>query len=281
MVPQRRSLRGAISLGALGALLGCPLPIARTEAASAPVIGRLLREDGTPVAGASLAVSTEWDDGGCTSAVTRTRSDRSGRFELPGTEAHYRTTWFVPNLDRVAGSFAVCAGTGDTLQLSLAYTGRGSLAPYARPDTLSCVVWQWAERERVTCAGSMQRSVSAGGTWSDSAGAGFYRVLLTTEKVRVKGYDKDRPQPRPHVYVQWVDTTGAAAGGPHRIRATVLLPFDRNKVHVLHDSRLWRRGAHWQLSLLGYQKSFLDDYARAELVFALGREGEAALVAGP
>ena len=44
----------------------CPLPIARTEASSAPLVGGVVWADGGPAAELDVAVSTGWDDGSCT-----------------------------------------------------------------------------------------------------------------------------------------------------------------------------------------------------------------------
>ena len=59
------------------------------------------------------------------------------------------------------------------------------------------------------------------------------------------------------------------------------LPIDRNKVTSIERVQLWRREGRWMASLEGYKKSFMNDFDRAELIFALGAPGEAMKVAGP
>src|SRR5215208_2982326 len=43
----------------------CPLPVARTEATSAPVIGTIMWADGTPASGLEVGVATDWGDVVC------------------------------------------------------------------------------------------------------------------------------------------------------------------------------------------------------------------------
>jgi hypothetical protein len=249
------------------------------------VVGHILWADGTPASGLEIAVSTGWSDAPCFSPALRATTDAAGIFRLPGTEKHYKTTWFVPNLDLAAPRFRLCAAVRDTLRR--AYTGYGSLGPTARADTVVCVVWESGNSPRVSCAGRAERAVVTGGRWADEVGqgsGGFYRLFLTEEPTRVKGYDKDKPLDRPYVYVQWVEPRDAGTvekAPPYRIRATLSLPFDRNKVWAIQDVRLWRREGRWMASLEGYKHGFMNDMARAELVFELGQPGQATMVAGP
>lgn len=207
-------------------------------------------------------------------------------FRLPGTVKRHETTWFIPNLDMAAHRFRLCVEVRDTLRL--AYTGCGSLGETAKPGTVRCIVWEWVASPRVSCAGRAEQAVVTGGRWVDEVGAGgegFYRLFLTKEPTRVKGYDKDKPQDRPYVYVQWVEprTAGPAEGAamPYRVRTTVSLLFDRNKVWAIQNIHLWRREGRWMASLEGYRRAFMNDMARAEIVFELGPPGQATRVAGP
>ena len=265
-------------------LAACPLPIARTEATSAPVVGNVAWADGRPASGLEIAISTGWSDAACTAPALRERADAAGIFRLPGTTKRYETTWFIPNLDRAAPSFRLCASLRDTMRP--AYTGYGSLRETATPDSVSCVVWEWMDNPRVSCVGRAEEAVVTGGHWTDEGRGGrggFYRLLLTAEPTRVRGYKT--PKDRPHVYVQWVEprTAAPAEGQTARyvIRATVSLLFDRSKVWSIKTMRLWRREGRWMASLEGYKHAFMNDLARAELVFELGPPGRATLVAGP
>jgi hypothetical protein len=267
-------------------LAGCPLPIARTETASAPVVGSILLADGTPASGLEIRVSTEWNDDHCVKPVVHASTDAAGQFQLPATEKHYSTTWFVPNLDVGQPQFRVCATVGDTSRA--AYVGYGSRFNTAMSDSISCVVWQWAGSARVSCSGHARQSVVTGGHWTDSVGErgeGFYRLFLTDEPTRVKGYREDKPQERPYVYVQWVEPRvggRAEAGQPiYRVRQTVPLPIDPNRVGGISKIQVWRREGRWMASLEGYKHAFMNDFARAELVFELGSPGKAQLIAGP
>jgi hypothetical protein len=262
----------------------CPLPIARTETASAPVLGSIVWADGTPASGLEIAVSTEWSDAPCTKPALRVHTDVAGTFRLPGTQKHYKTTWFVPNLDLAAPRFHLCATVRDTSRK--AYMGYGSLGEIAKPDSVMCVIWEWGAIPRVSCTGRAKRAVVTGGRWAEEAGErgeGFYRLFLTEEPTRVKGYKT--PRDRPHVYVQWVEPPPTAPAGqavrPYRVRETVSLPLDRDKVWAIAHADLWRREGRWMVSLEGHKHAFMNDMARAEVVFELGPPGQVRMVAGP
>jgi hypothetical protein len=264
-------------------LAACPLPIPRTEATSAPVVGRILREDGSPASGLDVGIATEWRGGPtCPRLALRMRTDATGSFRFAGTEKTYSTTWFVPNLDRGVPTFRLCAGVGDTLRR--AYAGYGSLYDAPETDSLSCVAWELDAGLRVSCTGRARRDVVAGGRWTEGTEVveGYFRLFFIAEPTRVKGHD--RLQERPHVYVQWVEPQSprvASGNAPWRVRSTIDLPFDREKVWGVREMQLWQRGDQWLASVHGYKHSFMNDMARAELVYLLGAPGQATLVAGP
>jgi len=280
----RRASRPALLVAALlPTLAGCPVPLARTEATSSPVVGRLVHDDGLPMVDAEVAVVTGGNGDSCGEVAERTRTDASGAFSLRGTQERYGTTWIVPNLDRVAPRFLLCASVMGAMRP--AYVGIGSLSAEAKPDSVECVAWEWESRPRVSCTGAAQRAVVTGGRWTDVDGAaGFYRLLLTQEPTRVKGYDKDKPQDRPYVYVQWLEPRRDGDPShlpPWRVRATASLPFDRNTVWAVSEIQLWQRGTRWVASLHGYKHAFMNDMARAELVFELGGPAVVRHLAGP
>jgi hypothetical protein len=282
--PSRRRPLAVLAVALAPLLAACPLPIAHTEATSAPVVGRLVRDDGRPIAGADVAITTQWGDGACAKPALRTTTDSAGAFHLAGTEKTYKVAWIVPNLDRLPPSFLLCTGVGDTLRA--AYVGSGSLRAPAEPDSVSCVAWELEGRPRVTCSGRVGAAVVTGGQWTEPSdgrtASGFYRLFFTAERTRVKGYEI--PMPRPFVYVQWVeDRRAARAAGeaPYRVRATTLLPMDRNKVWALSGGEIWRREGKWVASLHGAKHAFMNDFASAELIFELGPPGQATKVGGP
>jgi len=97
VVPQPAPLLRAVIALCVGVLstAACPLPIARTEALSAPVAGVLRQSDGAPISGARLSVSTDIDDSACAHAVLETTTDSAGAFRFPGTEKRYSVQWVV------------------------------------------------------------------------------------------------------------------------------------------------------------------------------------------
>lgn len=264
-------------------LTACPIPGNFTDTTSSPLVGRLRGADGRPVPDVEVAVSTEWGDDACEKPAHRARTDATGSFQLPATQRHYKVVWVIPNLDIVAPRFWLCAAPSDTLRR--AYQGYGSRTDSAATDTIECIAWEWESRARVSCNGRGGQAIVTGGNWTDSASGrdGLYRLLLTEEPTQVKGYQKDAPQDRPYVYVQWVEPDAATRGAEptYRVRASVSLPIDRNKVTHIRRLQLWQREGRWLASLFGIKKSFMNDFDEAELVFELGPPGQAKQVAGP
>lgn len=267
-------------------LTGCPLPIAGTVTKSAPVVGRVIRADGRPAAGLDVALSTDLHDSDCGKVALRARTDTSGVFQFPKLERHYSTTWVVPNLDLATPQFSVCATVGGTQRA--AYTGYGSLGASSRADTIACVLWEFADTARVSCAGRSQRRFVTGGHWVDTSGAGakgFYRIFLTEQPTAIPGSKKNRVWDRPYLYVQWVESRRDATPGDtaalFAVRLTMSVPFNRVGIYWTDGPQLWRRNGRWIASFEGHKHGFMDNNARAEVDFELGAPGQATLVAGP
>jgi hypothetical protein len=266
------------------ALTGCPVPASYTTATSAPVTGRVLWDDGTPARDIPIVLATQWARTPCGKVALRTTTDASGAFAVEGLSEHHSVMWIVPNLDVVAPRFDLCASVGDTLRHI--YTGTGSLQASAESASVTCTILRWQGTARASCNDRVRQSVVTGGHWGDSTRmgrAGLYRLLLTEQPTQVKGYKKNYPQDRPYVYVQWLEPAGGADSAAQRFRVdtTVSLPIDRDKVTDISRVQLWRREGRWMASLEGNKKSFMSDFTRAELIFALGAPGEATKVAGP
>lgn len=267
-------------------LSGCPLPIAGTVTQSAPVVGRVNWADGRPASGLDVALATGWSDTECDKVALRARTDSAGIFQFPKIERHYSTTWVVPNLDRATPRFSLCANVGGTQRA--AYAGYGSLREGIRPDTIACVIWEFADTARINCAGRSQRRFVTGGHWVDTSGAGaegFYRILLTEQPTVIPGSKKHRVWNRPYLYVQWVESrreaTAAEITTPYAVRTTMSLPFDRVGIYSADGLQLWRRNSRWIASFEGHKHGFMDNMAWAEVDVELGAPGQATLVAGP
>jgi hypothetical protein len=264
-------------------LAGCPLPIARTETAAAPVVGRMVWADGTPASGVEVAVVTKYGDKPCTTPELHAQTDASGTFHFPIIEKHYSTTWFVPNLDRIAPRFRLCAAVRDTMRA--AYRGSGSLYDGAPIDSVSCVVWEWQASPRVSCNGEVEHAIVTGGHWTEGNAEGVYRLFLTQELTHPKGYDKNYRDERPYVYVQWLEPTSRAgvdsSAQTYRVLSTISLPFDHNDAQAVQTMKIWRRNERWVASLEGMKHGFMNGASRSELVFELGPPGQATLIAGP
>lgn len=274
----RRALALIVSVGAL---TGCPLPVAHTVTTSPAVVGRLEWADGTRAADVPVIVAAGWKSSQCTDPTFRTRTDSAGIFHFDADTQHFDKTWFIPNLDVVAPAFRLCAAVGDSMQQG--YAGSGSPFSALAPDTVRCVVWDWMSTRRVSCAGRDGHSVVDGGRWSADSGVartGFYRLFLTTEPSHVEGPGDGALPPRPYLYLQWVAADSAARPGfaPRlRVVTTLSLPFDREKMRGARNVWLWRRDEHWMASL---DHASASGYAGDEIVFELGPPGHVALVAG-
>ena len=266
-----------LALALTPCITACPAPIARTEVRAAAVVGRFVREDGTPVHGAAVAVSAVGGDSACARTGARAVTDATGGFALSTLERRqYRVTWIVPGLDLARPRYVVClAPTGDTLPRR-AYSGYAWSRDAALRDTIACVEWTWQDRPRVTCAGEAEPAIATGGRWTSGDAAGFYRVLLAKEAMRVPGYRV--PMPRIHAYVQWVEA--GAAGRPATVWATAAVPADP-RVDVQWGPALIERDGAWHLRLDGTRKRFLNDFSRTSLAFALGPPGEVVVAPRP
>ena len=282
----RQSRFGVLSLLASGVvvLTACPVPASYTTSTSAPVAGRVVWDDGTPAHDIPIVLATEWARTPCGKVALRTTTDATGSFGMEGMSEHHSVMWIVPNLDVAAPRFELCASVADTMRHI--YSGIGSLQASAESASITCTIIRWHDSTHASCNDRVRQNVVTGGHWVDSTRAareGVYRLLLTDEPTQVKGYRKNYPQDRPYVYVQWLEPAdGADSSAPQfRIDTTVSLPIDRNKVTAIDRVQLWRREGRWMASLEGYKKSFMNDFDRAELIFALGAPGEAIKVAGP
>jgi hypothetical protein len=237
----------------------CPLPIAHTESLSAPVAGVLRRSDGTPLPGAVVAVSPEDRDSTCANAALRTTTDSAGTFQLPAFQKRYSVVWLIPNLDRAAPSYSLCAGA-DTLRT--AYHGYGSLGDLAPPlDSLACLEWAWLGRARVTCSGSVERAVVTRGRWTAGDAIGWYRIISTLEA--------GRRDDRPRVFVQWV----ARAGSGTRDTVVGMVELPLGKAVWRATAGVEQGVAGWCANVVATRKT-LTGWEPASFRFALGPPGE-------
>jgi len=94
------------------ALSAC-VPIPRTDRASPRVLGNYRQADGTPIAGATLAVSTGEKGPICSGTLTKTVTDSAGHFEIPATEVHHSFTMLLGAFTTL---YDVCALNGTAWQ---------------------------------------------------------------------------------------------------------------------------------------------------------------------
>ncbi|HEX2203161.1 MAG TPA: hypothetical protein VHG91_07675 [Longimicrobium sp.] len=100
-------LVGGTTLAAVLGVAGC-LPFPRSWTVSPDLEGAYLRADGTPAAGAPVALSTEAADSTCTEPRARATTDASGRFAFAEVRHREAVTILLP-IDRIF-CYSVCAG---------------------------------------------------------------------------------------------------------------------------------------------------------------------------
>jgi hypothetical protein len=255
--------RRAFSALTLGALGGCFLPIHYTEAGSPIVVGEYRGPDGLPVAGASVAVTHDYDDLTCAKAAAGATTDDRGAFRLPSTTIQRRWLLLIPPIEKFANSYRLCIGAPDSLRP--AYGGPVALnARQAQIDSLACFAWTLEGRRRATCHRPGDRVIASGGAWSAGGESGWYRV--------VEVYDR-WPHQQSRVYAQWVARSTASASDS--VRATLdLTPL--SGLASVGEPALVLEGARWRVRALGAKRPYGAQETR--LIYELGGPGEARLV---
>jgi len=102
-----RRLQRVSSFLAAFAFAGC-LPVSHTLTTSPAVVGMYQRLDGSPVAGAPLALSSAGSDSTCSRAALHATTDSVGKFSFPETRRRERFILLLP-VDRVF-EYTLCGG---------------------------------------------------------------------------------------------------------------------------------------------------------------------------
>jgi hypothetical protein len=248
-----------------------PLPIAHTIAHSAPVVGVLERNDGTPISGTTVSVVYEAWETTCARPRVQAATSVEGVFELQETVQRYGWTWiglfhvYPPN-------YLLCFDTEAGPRPG--YIGLGALGVSAPADSLSCVEWPWSGSVRISCMGRQMRGIVTGGAWSDSVATGTFRVFVTEEPKEVSGYD--RPQPRPLLHVQWLEDAGR--GPPYVVRDTTTIDVG-DRARDVWDGFIAGGAGESILSFSARVPRWWNDMRQGSVVIRLGRPGEPPIVA--
>lgn len=247
----------------LPALGGCPIPIPRTNATSAPLTGVYRHQDGSPVRNAWIRLSTDGRDSACMHYILTTLTDSGGRFHFPQTVVHNKVIWVIPAFDAASPRYSVCFEAGNHTEE--AYHGRGTISGDADPETASCDQWTIDAQLRVSCNSTVERLVAVGGHWTSDGGVGWYRAIVT---------NGGTPFDRPHLYLQWL--TGDSSKS-----ATVVLIAEVHvdpKVWYFYDPLIWQEGGRWYLTLDGMRDSFMTNSKSSHVRLRLGPPGEVSTV---
>lgn len=134
-----------------GALLcGACLPIANTVTDAPAIVGTYRHEDGSPVAGAPLALSVEYGDSTCARAGRRTATDAAGNFAFPAVRHRERFILLLP-VDRLF-TYTLCGGDAGATAL---YHG-SRLHSVSDSATVTCIrlaVPEPTDGRRTSCRG--------------------------------------------------------------------------------------------------------------------------------
>ena len=121
----------ALLAGAAGCL---PIPLTYTDSPS--IVGQLARSDGTPLAGARIALSTAYEDSTCATPAAGTVTDSAGWFRLAAT-AHREPFIILLPIDRLR-CYSVCGESEGALKQAY-----GTCLINERPPdrVLRCTEW--------------------------------------------------------------------------------------------------------------------------------------------
>lgn len=162
-----------VLLAVAALVLGACLPVPHTVTRSPAVTGVYRHGDGTPVAGARMALSTEPNDRTCTEASLWTVTDAAGQFEFP--PARQRLPFVVLLPFDAYYCYNVCGGGAPSDPLHHRCFGRY----LPKSDSIACRLWLRPGQQpgpgapssgaKQTRESSSQRAV---GTESESAATG-------------------------------------------------------------------------------------------------------------
>lgn len=108
-------------LAALLPVTGC-IPVHWVQPASPPLYGRFRQADGTPAAGAGVAVSSDYRDPNRARASHRAYVDSTGVFRLSPTTIVQRWVLVIPPVEHFGNGYHFCAGIDHSL-VHVAYQG--------------------------------------------------------------------------------------------------------------------------------------------------------------
>jgi hypothetical protein len=250
-------IRPILTACAAAAITGCLLlPIPNTREETPGVKGRLLDEDGTPMAGVAVAVTSGGTDASCADSRARGITDPQGRFTLPRDARHH--SWYPFTMFESFGRawYGICAGTPEDSTLRY----RGPVQGMAGSDELDCLQWRFDVHTRITCNTLASRPVYFGGTWGSGPRRGFYRIILADDLVHWRWS---------FGFIQWVATDPAT--GRSEVRATTWLPKSPSE-SLERGPALLLDGGHWYITGLRSEHGLLLRHREARL--ELGGPGE-------
>lgn len=252
-----RLLLGVALAFATAGTTGCLLlPIPNTREVSPAVTGRLLREDGTPMADVPIAATSLAESSGCAKVAATGRTDPEGRFTLPTGRRH--SSWLLLTMMENLGRawYGICAASPDDTTLHVHGTVQGT----AGSDELTCLQWTFDERTNISCNSLALQPVYFDGEWSSGPRRGFYRIILEDDPVHWRWS---------FGFIQWVAIDPVT--GAHEVRATTWLPkapaeFLEHRPEIVLD------GGRWYLTGLATAPTALLRHRSVR--FELGGPGE-------
>lgn len=208
----RRPLALLVASAGVLMLMACPIPARHMAQVTPTVAGTIHRDDGSPVAHALVAATSDEDDLSCREARARTTTDTNGRFHLPEVRVERKIFWFTMFESLGMAFYWLCASASspsDSTSLR-----RALIRGHELGDIVACLEWRRDGDRRLTCDSSRAPHVLNGGHWTDGRARGWYRVIVADDEPW--GHEA-------RVFMQWLDSS-STGDRPVNVRAQVELP---------------------------------------------------------
>jgi hypothetical protein len=156
---------------------GClPLPIPHTEMVAPAIHGRMIREDGSPIRGRTVATARWGGARSCQRPGAPATTDSNGEFDLPATEQRQKVLWLTMMERFGPPPFTVCAGAAEDSTTRRA----DALVGVPQGEAMACMEWRLEETVHLTC-GPDSLVARRDGAWRSGDNGGALRLIPKEE----------------------------------------------------------------------------------------------------